>query len=165
MANSWKTKFTASLGAAEVKGRTAFPTFGDFGKPPCVPLLLSTSSELPSLISPPQGDAPTVPGGFSGLVRLCHPASKGDLCPKDSLGWTWRRRMSGRVEAGAVGCRSWKAELGLCGALGSPEDGSWCHFLTRGARLQLRRGSSCCPRAEDGKNRPSRNHLTQPGWG
>lgn len=65
MANSWKTNLTASLEAAEVNGRTAFPTFGTFERPSCVPLHLSTSSELPSLSFPsavgcshhPRGDS------------------------------------------------------------------------------------------------------------
>lgn len=100
---------------------------------------------------------PPCQGGFWG-VRLCHPQR--DLCP---------------APCGFNGAGTGELELQWGrGAAGSPEDGLWMlrgHFLAISARLHLRRGSGCWPGAEDGeepglrmgRNRPSRNHLTQPG--
>lgn len=115
MANSWKTNLTASLEAAEVNGRSqgqwqdSFSHLWDLWEAvlcPLAPLHLirATQPQFPLR----SGVLPPSQGGFLGPVRLCHPASKWDLCHEDLLGSTWgRKRMSVRVvPRGLVGDRS-----------------------------------------------------------
>lgn len=44
-------------------------------------------------------------------------------------------------------------------------DAPWCHFLTVGAWLHLRRGSSCCPGGEDGEEPAEQETSDSPGLG